>query len=90
MNICRVLIIKPVKLSVCEKHFHKKNRLSHKITIPLHDSIINCSSMEDLNRTKIALVENGTAGKWLAEEIGKIPCVVSKWCRNSVQPVFKH
>lgn len=47
VNICRVLIIKPMKLSVCEQHFHKKNRLSHKITIPLHDSIINCSSMED-------------------------------------------
>jgi len=46
--------------------------------------------MEDLSRTKIALVGNGTAGKWLAEEIGKIPCAVSKWCRNSVQPVFKH
>ena len=42
--------------------------------------------MEDLSRTKIALVENGTAGKWLAEEIGKTPCTVSKWCSNSIQP----
>lgn len=42
--------------------------------------------MANLNRIKIALVEKGKTGKWLAGEIGKTPCTVSKWCSNSIQP----
>ncbi len=42
--------------------------------------------MANLNRIKIALVEKGKTGKWLAGEIGKTPCTVSKWCSNRVQP----
>ena len=42
--------------------------------------------MANLNRIKVVLVEKGKTGKWLAEEIGKTPCTVSKWCSNSVQP----
>ncbi len=42
--------------------------------------------MENLNRLKVVLVEKGKTGKWLAEEIGKTPCTVSKWCSNSIQP----
>ena len=77
-----------MKLSVCEQHFHKKNRLSHKITIPLHEIISNCSSMVDLNRIKVVLVEKGTTGKWLAEKIGTTPCTVNKWYSNSSQSDF--
>ena len=42
--------------------------------------------MAKLNRIKVVLVEKGKTGKWLAEEIGKTPCTVSKWCSNSIQP----
>ena len=42
--------------------------------------------MVNLNRIKVVLVEKGKTGKWLAEEIGKSACTVSKWCSNSIQP----
>ena len=25
-------------------------------------------------------------GKWLAEQLGKSTCTVSKWCSNTIQP----
>ena len=42
--------------------------------------------MADLNRIKVVLVEQKTTGKWLAEQLGKSNCTVSKWCKNTVQP----
>ena len=42
--------------------------------------------MEDLNRLKVVLVENKKTSKWLAEELGKNPSTVSKWCTNVSQP----
>ncbi len=42
--------------------------------------------MANLNRIKVVLVEKGKTGKWLAEELGKTTCTVSKWCSNSIQP----
>lgn len=42
--------------------------------------------MTNLNRLKVVLVEQGKTGKWLAEELGKSNCTVSKWCSNSIQP----
>ncbi len=42
--------------------------------------------MEDLNRRKIVLVEKKKTSKWLAEELGKNPSTVSKWCTNASQP----
>lgn len=42
--------------------------------------------MSNLNRLKVVLVEKGKTGKWLAEELGKSNCTVSKWCSNSIQP----
>ena len=45
--------------------------------------------MANLNRIKVVLVEKGKTGKWLAEEIGKTPCTVSKWCSNTIQPDLK-
>lgn len=32
------------------------------------------------------LVEKGKTGRWLAGELGKSNCTVSKWCSNSIQP----
>lgn len=45
--------------------------------------------MEIFNRIKIALVEKDKTGKWLAEQLGKSTCTVSKWCKNSIQPDIK-
>ena len=45
--------------------------------------------MSNLNRLKVVLVEKGKTGKWLAEQLGKSNCTVSKWCSNSVQPDLK-
>ena len=39
-----------------------------------------------LNRIKTALVDNGRTNKWLAEQLGKDPATVSKWCTNACQP----
>ena len=42
--------------------------------------------MANLNRIKVVLVEQQKTGKWLAEQLGKSTCTVSKWCSNSNQP----
>ena len=42
--------------------------------------------MDNLNRIKVVLVEKNKTGKWLADELGKSTCTVSKWCQNSIQP----
>ncbi|MDE7402071.1 MAG: helix-turn-helix transcriptional regulator [Muribaculaceae bacterium] len=39
-----------------------------------------------LNRIKVVLAETGHTGKWLAEQLGKDPATVSKWCTNRSQP----
>lgn len=39
-----------------------------------------------LNRIKAVLAETGHTGKWLAEQLGKDPATVSKWCTNTSQP----
>jgi hypothetical protein len=40
----------------------------------------------DLNRIKVVLVEKKRTNKWLAEQLGKDPATVSKWCTNTAQP----
>ena len=42
--------------------------------------------MEEINRIKVVLVEKKKTNKWLAQEMGKDPATVSKWCTNSAQP----
>ena len=42
--------------------------------------------MDKINRIKVVLVEQGKSGKWLAEQLGKSTCKVSKWCSNVTQP----
>ena len=51
----------------------------HRITNVLLD-------MANLNRIKVVLVEKQKTGKWLAEQLGKSNCTVSKWCSNTIQP----
>ena len=42
--------------------------------------------MAKLNCIKVVLVEQQKTGKWLAEQMGKTTCTVSKWCSNTSQP----
>ena len=42
--------------------------------------------MDDINSLKICLVEHKKTNKWLAEQVGKDPATVSKWCTNTTQP----
>lgn len=42
--------------------------------------------MANLNRLKAVLAEQNKTGKWLAEQLGKSNCTVSKWCQNTIQP----
>ena len=41
---------------------------------------------KDINRIKVVLVEKKRTNKWLAEQLGKDPATVSKWCTNACQP----
>lgn len=42
--------------------------------------------MQDVNRLKLVLVEQKKTSKWLSEELGVNPSIVSKWCTKSSQP----
>ena len=52
----------------------------------MHHNYILYKSMANINRPKVVLVEQGKTGKWLAGQLGKSTCTISKWCLNSVQP----
>ena len=41
---------------------------------------------KDINRLKVVLAEKKRTNKWLAEQLGKDPETVSKWCTNTMQP----
>ena len=43
-------------------------------------------AMAEFNQIKVVLVKKKRTGKWLAEQIGKSNCTVSKWCSNAAQP----
>lgn len=42
--------------------------------------------MSKINRLKVVLAEQDKTGKWLAEQLGKSTCTISKWCSNVSQP----
>lgn len=42
--------------------------------------------MENLNRLKAVLADAGQTNKWLAEQLGKDPVTISKWCTNTTLP----
>ena len=41
---------------------------------------------QDINRLKVVLAEQKRTNKCLAEQLGKDPASVSKWCTNASQP----
>lgn len=64
----------------------QNNRLCYRILIPLHQLYINYIRMANHIRIKLVLVGKNKTGKWLADELGKTLCAVSKWCQNTIQP----
>lgn len=42
--------------------------------------------MAEINRLKVVLVEKEKSGQWLADQLGKSTCTISKWCSNTTQP----
>jgi len=42
--------------------------------------------MADINRIKAVLADKRRTNKWLAEQLGKDPVTVSRWCSNANQP----
>lgn len=50
---------------------------SNSISVPMEN---------DLNRLKVVLAEKKRTNKWLAQQLGKDPATVSKWCTNTAQP----
>lgn len=45
---------------------------------------------KDLNRLKVVLAEKKRTNKWLAEQLGKDPAAISKWCTNNAQPTLEN
>ena len=58
----------------------------HILSVYLPYMPIKGYTMKDINRIKVVLVEQKKTGKWLAEQLGKDPSTVSKWCSNKIQP----
>lgn len=58
----------------------------------LRDNLLNLQQnlillfMGNLNRLKAVLADAGQTNKWLAEQLGKDPVTISKWCTNTTQP----
>ena len=44
---------------------------------------------KDFNRLKVVLAEKKKTNKWLAEQLGRDPATVSKWCTNVAQPTLE-
>ncbi|MBR6367285.1 MAG: helix-turn-helix transcriptional regulator [Bacteroidaceae bacterium] len=42
--------------------------------------------MVDFNRLKAVFGDSGKTNKWLAEQLGKDPVTISKWCTSTSQP----
>lgn len=52
----------------------------------MNQTLTSLKNMAKLNRLKAVLAEQDKTSKWLAEQVGKSACTVSKWCNNNVQP----
>lgn len=49
-------------------------------------NLFNMNKINDLNRIKVVLTEKHLTSKWLAEQLGKSTCTISKWCSQKSQP----
>ena len=74
------------KIHMYFKLSQDKKCFSYKDLLTLHQSLTSLRIMAKLNRLKAVLAEQDKTSKWLAEQVGKSACTVSKWCNNVVQP----
>ena len=77
------------KSSICCKFnkYHVKNaRSMEKKQYLCILKFIFMEENRDLNRLKVVLADKKRTNKWLAEQLGKDPATVSKWCTNTCQP----
>ena len=56
------------------------------INFALNTNLLVMETPKNLNRIKAALADAGKTSKWLAEQLGKDPVTISKWCTNTTQP----
>lgn len=49
-------------------------------------NLLIMGNSKNINRLKAVLADAGQTNKWLAEQLGKDPVTVSKWCTNTTQP----
>ena len=56
------------------------------INFALYTNLLVMETPKNLNRIKVALADAGKTSKWLAEQLGKDPVTISKWCTNTTQP----
>lgn len=68
------------------KNDSKIMQVWQKISKFASNAIKTVFTMKDLNRIKVVLVEKKKTNKWLAEQLGKDPATISKWCTNTSQP----
>ena len=54
--------------------------------VSLHNKVTIMEENRDLNRLKVVLADKKRTNKWLAEQLGKDPATISKWCTNTCQP----
>ena len=52
----------------------------------LNANLLTMENFQKLHRLKAVLADAGQTNKWLAEQLGKDPVTVSKWCTNTSQP----
>lgn len=78
---------KAIKWRLFLRKIHFPPQIQNNIIIFVPKYNINKVYMQkDINRIKVVLVDKKRTNKWLAEQLGKDPATVSKWCTNSCQP----
>lgn len=77
------------KSSICcnFSKYHAKSARNLDLNLYLYTiKLIQMEENRDLNRLKVVLADKKRTNKWLAEQLGKDPTTVSKWCTNTCQP----
>lgn len=77
------------KSSICCNFSKYHAKSARNLDLNLYLCTIKLIQMEenrDLNRLKVVLADKKRTNKWLAEQLGKDPATVSKWCTNTCQP----
>lgn len=83
ISLTRLFI--PMRTQLADISLPKSERIQS-LSLYLPYTPIKGYTMKDINRIKVVLVEQKKTGKWLAEQLGKDPSTVSKWCSNKMQP----